>query len=29
MEVCDLMELVAHAAGLQSLPGLDVAAGAD
>jgi len=29
IEVCDLMELVAHAAGLQSLAGLDVAAGAD
>ena len=29
IEVCDLMELVAHAAGLQSLPGIDVPAGAD
>ena len=28
IEVCDLMELVAHAAGLQPLAGLDVAAGA-
>ena len=28
LEVCDLMELVAHAAGLQPLAGLDVAAGA-
>ena len=28
LEVCDLMELVAHAAGLQPLPGLDAAAGA-
>ena len=26
LEVCDLMELVAHAAGLQPLAGLDVAA---
>jgi heterodisulfide reductase subunit D len=29
IEVCDLMELVAHSAGLQSLAGLDVATGAD
>jgi heterodisulfide reductase subunit D len=29
IEVCDLMELVAHAAGLQELPGIDLAAGAD
>ena len=29
IDVCDLMELVAHAAGLQSLPGLGVAPGAD
>ena len=28
LEVCDLMELVAHAAGLQPRAGLDVAAGA-
>jgi heterodisulfide reductase subunit D len=28
LEVCDLMELVAHAAGLQPLPGLAAAAGA-
>src|SRR5262245_36991576 len=28
IDVCDLMELVAHAAGLQTLPGIDVAAGA-
>jgi heterodisulfide reductase subunit D len=28
IEVCDLMELVAHAAGVQSLPGIDLPAGA-
>jgi heterodisulfide reductase subunit D len=28
IEVCDLMELVAHAAGVQSLPGIDLRAGA-
>ena len=29
VEVCDLMELVAHAAGVQALTGLDVVTGAD
>ena len=29
IEVCDLLELVAHAAGLQELPRLEVGAGAD